>query len=76
MPWPGPRAAHPPKAPPHTPPTPTRNTHPLLLPPPAPPIEQVPFRHRSNPTFDETLELVLDGATAGQPDLEINVEAR
>jgi hypothetical protein len=34
----------------------------------------VSFRHRSNPVFDETLELLLDGSLTRQPDLAIHVE--
>ena len=37
---------------------------------------QVSFRHRSNPVFDEMLELVLDGSLTRQPDLAIHVEVR
>ena len=35
---------------------------------------QVSFQHRSNPVFDESLELVVDGATARQGDLSVHVE--
>ena len=35
---------------------------------------QVSFRHRSNPVFDESVELVVDGATARQGDLAVHVE--
>lgn len=38
------------------------------------PLLQVPFRHRSNPVFDETLEVIVDGATAQQRDLQVVVE--
>ena len=40
------------------------------------PTLQMSFRHRSNPVFDEMLELVLDGSLTRQPDLAIEVEVR
>lgn len=35
---------------------------------------QVPFRHRANPMFDETLELIVDGETASWRDLQVHIE--
>ena len=34
----------------------------------------MPFRHRSNPVFDESLEVIVDGETATRRDLQVQVE--
>lgn len=38
------------------------------------PLLQVPFLHRSNPVFDERLEVIVDGATALQRDLLVHID--
>lgn len=35
---------------------------------------QGPFRHRANPVFDESVELIVDGETAQRRNLEVSVE--
>lgn len=53
-------------------PPPTRHCQHTRTAPPPP--AQVPFRHRSNPVFEETVELVVPGAVAQQRGAQVEVE--